>query len=180
MADCKGRKPVIIASLVGFALGALLFGFSVNFAMAFVTRFLTGLFDGGWMHGGQSRVYHVMSIGLVTTTKVSLSEVSDDSSQAFGLTILGAAWGAGYILGPAISGAIADPVGQYNITITSTLLCREPFQTLIVLYFSLDAFLRGYFDRFPYSLPSIFSLILFVFSIGGTICFLPETLGLKK
>ena len=54
---------------------------------------------------------------MVSTSKAVLSEVSDNSNQAFGIAILGTAWGSGYILGPAISGAIADPVGQYNLTI---------------------------------------------------------------
>jgi hypothetical protein len=45
--------------------------------------------------------------------------VSDDSNQAFGVSMAGAAFGAGYILGPAVAGAIADPISQYNLTITS-------------------------------------------------------------
>ncbi len=46
MADQKGRKPVMIISGVGFGIFILLFGFSLNFAMAVVTRFLMGLFYG--------------------------------------------------------------------------------------------------------------------------------------
>ena len=46
-------------------------------------------------------------------------EASDDRNQAFGLSVLGAAWGCGLIIGPALSGALADPIGQYNLTITS-------------------------------------------------------------
>jgi MFS family permease len=48
-----------------------------------------------------------------------LSEVSDDSNQALGISMAGAAFGTGYILGPAVAGAIADPIEQYNLTITS-------------------------------------------------------------
>ncbi len=51
-----------------------------------------------------------------------MSEVSDDSTQAFGVTILGASWGLGIILGPAVSGSISDPIGQYNLTIDSEVL----------------------------------------------------------
>ena len=54
-----------------------------------------------------------------------LSEVSDNSNQAFGLALLGTAWGTGYIVGPAISGALADPIGQYNLTITSKFIIRS-------------------------------------------------------
>ena len=48
-----------------------------------------------------------------------VSEVSDDRFQAFGVSIVGAAWSLGFIIGPAVSGAIADPIGQYNLTISS-------------------------------------------------------------
>ncbi len=50
-----------------------------------------------------------------------ISEVSDDSNQALGISVMGAAWGAGFIIAPAVGGAIADPIGQYNLTITSEL-----------------------------------------------------------
>ena len=59
--------------------------------------------------------------GIVGTMKAVISEASDDRTQAFGITILTGAWGLGFILGPAISGAIADPIGQYNLTISSEL-----------------------------------------------------------
>ena len=32
---------------------------------------------------------------------------------------LSAAWDCGLIIGPALSGIIADPIGQYNLTIAS-------------------------------------------------------------
>ena len=58
---------------------------------------------------------------MVSVSKAVISEVSDDSNQAIGITLVGTAFGTGYILGPAVAGAIADPVGQYNLTITSEL-----------------------------------------------------------
>ena len=60
--------------------------------------------------------------GVVATGKAVISEVSDDSNQAFGLSLLGVAFGTAYILGPAVAGVIADPIGQYNLTITGKLL----------------------------------------------------------
>ena len=51
-----------------------------------------------------------------------VSEVSDDSTQAFGVTMLGTSWLLGLILGPAVSGAISDPIGQYNLTIERELV----------------------------------------------------------
>ena len=60
--------------------------------------------------------------GIIGTMKAMIAEASDDRTQAFGITVLTCAWGFGFILGPAISGAIADPIGQYNLNISSELL----------------------------------------------------------
>ena len=62
--------------------------------------------------------------GAVGTIKAVISEVSDNSNQAFGVAIVGLSWGAGIILGPAVSGAISDPIGQYNLTIESKAICN--------------------------------------------------------
>lgn len=64
-----------------------------------------------------------MSPGVISSCKAVISEVSDDSNQALGITIVGAAWGIGYIVGPAVSGAIADPLTQYQLNITSESTC---------------------------------------------------------
>ncbi len=46
VADHKGRKPVIIISCILVAVSSLAFGFSVNFAMAIISRFLIGFLNG--------------------------------------------------------------------------------------------------------------------------------------
>ena len=43
IADCIGRKPVLIASGVMLTLTSILFGFSVNFVMCVLARFGMGL-----------------------------------------------------------------------------------------------------------------------------------------
>ena len=55
-----------------------------------------------------------------------MSEVADDSTQGFGVTMLGTSWGLAIIVGPAIAGAISDPIGQYNLTIERELVQRRP------------------------------------------------------
>ena len=57
--------------------------------------------------------------GVVGTAKAIISEASDDRNQAFGISLISSAWGLGFVFGPAISGALADPIGQYNLNITS-------------------------------------------------------------
>ena len=64
-------------------------------------------------------MYSVIAIGTMGVSKAIISEASDNNNQALGVAILASAWGAGFIVGPAVSGAIADPIGQYNLTISS-------------------------------------------------------------
>ena len=37
------------------------------------------------------------------------------------MSLLTVGWAVGMIIGPAVSGVLADPVGQYNLTISSKL-----------------------------------------------------------
>ena len=46
IADRKGRKPVIIVSVILVGLTSAIFGFSVSYEMAVITRFLVGLTNG--------------------------------------------------------------------------------------------------------------------------------------
>lgn len=43
-------------------------------------------------------------IGTVGIAKTILYEISDDSNQAIGMSILSMSWGAGIIVGPAVGG----------------------------------------------------------------------------
>ena len=63
--------------------------------------------------------------GCTPTVKAVVSESSDDKNQAFGISVLATAVTMGYIVGPAVSGVIADPVQEYNIT-SSKCLCTSP------------------------------------------------------
>ena len=91
-------------------------------------------------------ILHHSDIGVVGTAKAVVSEISDDSTQSLGVSIISTSWGMGFIIGPAISGAISDPIGQYNLNITSKMkYAKEPQQCYcksvpisgVVLYTSL-------------------------------------------
>ena len=66
-----------------------------------------------------STAFLVMITGVVGTTKAVVSEISDDNTQALGVSIISTSWGLGFIIGPAVSGAISDPIGQYDLIVTS-------------------------------------------------------------
>ena len=68
-------------------------------------------------------IYISLSLsGVVGTVKAIISESSNDSNQSLGMALIGAAWSLGFVIGPAIAGATADPIGQYNLTISGAYL----------------------------------------------------------
>ena len=61
-----------------------------------IYRFLVGMFN-----------------GIIGTAKAILGDVSDDTNQAFGLSLLSVGWGSGLLLGPAIGGYLSEPCNKY-------------------------------------------------------------------
>ena len=58
-----------------------------------------------------------MYAAVNSTLRAVTSETSDNSNHAFGMSVLGCAMSTGFIIGPAVAGVSADPIGQYNLTI---------------------------------------------------------------
>ena len=58
--------------------------------------------------------------GVVGTVKAIISESSTDKTQALGMSLIMGAFSLGLVAGPAVSGALADPIGQYNLTVSGT------------------------------------------------------------
>ncbi|XP_054816260.1 protein ZINC INDUCED FACILITATOR-LIKE 1-like isoform X2 [Prosopis cineraria] len=91
--------------------------------------------------------------GLLGPMKAYAVEIVREEYQAIGLSTVSAAWGIGLVVGPALGGYLAQPVEKYP-----------------------HIFSKGsFFDKFPYSLPSliisVFALLVLVSCI-----WLPETL----
>ncbi|CAK9882399.1 unnamed protein product [Sphagnum jensenii] len=110
-ADKYGRKPVMLIGVISVIVFHTLFGFSQNFWMAVLTRFLLGLFNG--LHG---------------PAKAYVSEVSNANHQALGVSIIGTSWGLGLILGPALGGYLSQPALKYpDIFTKGSLFARFPY-----------------------------------------------------
>jgi MFS transporter, DHA1 family, tetracycline resistance protein len=88
--DRYGRRPVLIFSLAGTVLSFVMLAMAQTITMLFIARIVDGL-----------------SGGNISTARAYVADVTDpkDRSRAFG--IIGAAFGLGFILGPALSGLLA-------------------------------------------------------------------------
>ncbi|KAF2583398.1 hypothetical protein F2Q68_00000450 [Brassica cretica] len=96
MADRYGRKPVILIGTASVVIFNTLFGLSVNFWMAIITRFCLGSFN-----------------GLLGPIKAYAIEIFRDEYQGLALSAVSTAWGIGLIIGPAMGGFLAQPAKQY-------------------------------------------------------------------
>ncbi|MBV8161731.1 MAG: MFS transporter [Acidimicrobiia bacterium] len=94
VSDRVGRKPVLILSLVGTALGTLLTGLAGSLVLLFVGRIVDGV-----------------SGASVSVAHAAVADVAPPRERARLFGLLGAAFGVGFVAGPAI-GAVAALVDQ--------------------------------------------------------------------
>ncbi|XP_009121733.1 protein ZINC INDUCED FACILITATOR-LIKE 1-like isoform X1 [Brassica rapa] len=96
VADRYGRKRVILIGTASVVIFNTLFGLSVNYWMAIITRFCLGCFN-----------------GLLGPIKAYAVETFRDEYQGLALSAVSTAWGIGLIIGPAMGGFLAQPAKQY-------------------------------------------------------------------
>jgi MFS transporter, DHA1 family, tetracycline resistance protein len=95
LSDRVGRKPVLALSLLGATLSYVWLAYSDSLWMLFAARAL-----GGFMAGN------------IATAFAYVADVTTPANRARGMGIVGAAFGLGFIFGPAIGGILAghDPM----------------------------------------------------------------------
>lgn len=87
LSDRYGRRPIIIVSLCGTVAGYLLFGLQHSLVLLFVSRVVGG-----------------MTGANVSTAQAVIADITAPTERARGMGLIGAAFGLGFILGPAIGG----------------------------------------------------------------------------
>jgi MFS transporter, DHA1 family, tetracycline resistance protein len=94
LSDRRGRKPVLLASLFGIALSYLWLAFASSLWALFAARGLAGVMAGN-----------------IAAAQAYVADVTPAERRAQGMGLIGAAFGLGFILGPAIGGLLAgaDP-----------------------------------------------------------------------
>src|SRR5436853_3043826 len=90
LSDRYGRRPVLIFSLLGTV---------VSFVMLAVAHTLTILF--------LARIVDGLSGGNISTARAYVADVTQPKDRARAYGFIGAAFGLGFIMGPALSGVLA-------------------------------------------------------------------------
>ena len=89
--DRFGRRPILLISIFGTFLGFLLFGFARSLTMLFASRILQGITGGN-----------------LSVAQAYITDVTDSKSRNRGLGMIGAAFGLGFIIGPALGGLLSN------------------------------------------------------------------------
>ena len=91
ISDRVGRRPVLLISLVGSVVGYLLFGFAGSMTVLFVSRIIDGI-----------------SGGNIATAQAVIADITGPEDRAKGMGIIGAAFGLGFIVGPAVAALLVE------------------------------------------------------------------------
>lgn len=94
ISDRVGRRPVLLVSVFGSAIGYFIFGLGGALWVLFLSRLIDGITGGN-----------------LSTASATIIDVSKHEERAKNFTLLGMAYGIGFILGPALGGAL----GQWNL-----------------------------------------------------------------
>jgi len=89
--DRFGRKPVLLCSLIGSATGYILMADATSLAMLFLARILAGA-------AGAS----------VGTASAYIADITPPENRSKRIGLIGAAFGIGFVLGPAIGGLLSQ------------------------------------------------------------------------
>lgn len=116
LSDKYGRRPVLLVSIIGTGIGFLIIGFAETLPMLFLGRILDGITGGN-----------------ISTAQAYIADITTKENRATGMGLIGAAFGAGFVFGPAIGG-ILSRWGIYVPFLFAAGLC---FANAILLYFRL-------------------------------------------
>ena len=94
ISDRVGRRPVLLLSVFGSAIGYFIFGIGGALWVLFLSRLIDGITGGN-----------------ISTASAYIVDVSKPEERTKNFALLGMAYGVGFILGPALGGVL----GQWNL-----------------------------------------------------------------
>jgi len=116
LSDKYGRRPILLISLLGTCLGFLTLGFATTLTMLFIGRIIDGI-----------------SGGNISTAQAYIADVTTKENRAKGMGLIGAAFGLGFVFGPAIGGILS----RWGINVPFLFAGGLAFANAILLYFTL-------------------------------------------
>ncbi|QJB70484.1 TCR/Tet family MFS transporter [Parasphingorhabdus halotolerans] len=91
LSDKFGRRPVLLATLAGYAISYMLMGLAPTLLWIFVGRVLTGIMGASF-----------------SVANAYIADVSPPDKRAANFGLIGMAFGVGFIIGPALGGFLGE------------------------------------------------------------------------
>lgn len=116
LSDRYGRRPILFISLLGSAVGFLILGLAGSMLALFIGRIVGGITGAN-----------------ISTAQAYIADVTTRENRARGMGLFGAAFGLGFILGPALAGILSG----YGVHVPFYFAAGLSFANAIALYFLL-------------------------------------------
>jgi DHA1 family tetracycline resistance protein-like MFS transporter len=122
LSDRFGRRPILLFSMLGLGLDYILMASAPNLAWLFVGRVVSGI-----------------TAATFSTANAYIADVTPAEQRAGAFGLIGAAFGVGFVLGPAIGGIAGDLDPRLPFWIAAGLTIANFAYGLLVLPESLPA-----------------------------------------
>lgn len=143
--DRIGRRPIMLLSTFGAVIAYIMFGLAESLFFLFLSRIVAGTMGGN-----------------ISTAQAYIADVTDSENRARGMGLIGAAFGIGFVVGPA----------------TATALIHPSFHELIASAGWIS--LAEWMGENRFALPGFFAAFLSFCSFLMVLFLLPETVDRSK
>lgn len=129
LSDRYGRRPILLMSLFGFGIDYIFQAYAPSIGWLFVGRTLAGILGSSF-----------------TTASAYIADVSTPDKRAQNFGLVGAAFGMGFIIGPAIGGVLGQYGPRAPFLAAAALALINWLYGFLILPESLDVKNRRAFD----------------------------------
>lgn len=92
LSDRFGRRPIMLVSTFGAAVSYVMFGLATSFWMLMLSRAIAGIMGGN-----------------ISAAQAYITDVTKPEERAAGMGMIGAAFGLGFVVGPALAAGLLHP-----------------------------------------------------------------------
>jgi DHA1 family tetracycline resistance protein-like MFS transporter len=121
LSDRFGRRPILLCSLFAFGIDYFILGFANSIPFLFIGRFIAGVTGASF-----------------TTASAYIADISTPQTRAKNFGMIGAAFGLGFIIGPAIGGLL----GSFGLRVPFFVAAGLSFANVIYGYFIVPESLK--------------------------------------
>jgi len=121
LSDRYGRKKLLIISQLGSAIGYLILGLAGSLPLLFLSRIIDGITGGN-----------------ISIAQAYIADVTTKENRAKGMGMIGAAFGLGFIFGPAIGGFLSKFSFSTPAYFATAISLLSVFATIFFLQETVD------------------------------------------